>query len=101
MADFRLQIVTSQHTVFDENVTALTLPGEDGYFGVLANHAPIVSVLKTGKVTIRRGAREDEVEISKGFLEMSNNVATLLAEELHGMEGVSGAELGQRDGDDE
>ncbi len=97
MADFRLQIVTSQRTVFDESVTALTLPGESGYFGVLANHAPIVSVLKAGKVTIRRAAKEDEVEIFGGFLEMSNNVATLLAEEIKGMETVAGAKTGKEE----
>lgn len=95
MADLRLQIVTSQRTVFDENVTALTLPGEAGYFGILAHHAPIVAVLQKGNVTIRRGSREDRLGISGGFLEMSNNVATLLAQELTGLEGVEGAKLGR------
>jgi len=86
MADFRLQIVTSQQTVFDEPVTALTLPGEEGYFGILAHHAAIVSVLGPGTVTIRQGVREEFVTITGGFVEMSDNQATLLADGLKGLE---------------
>jgi F-type H+-transporting ATPase subunit epsilon len=82
MADFRLNIVTAQRTVFDEDVTALTLPGEQGYFGLLAHHAPIVAVLGPGKLTVRRGNREDDATINGGFLEMSNNVATLLIDDV-------------------
>lgn len=94
MADFQLQIVTAQQTVFDDKVTALTLPGEDGYFGILAHHAPIVAVLREGQVTIRRGSREEFVTITGGFVEMSNNVATLLCDELTGLESLEGAKTG-------
>ncbi|MBX3730305.1 MAG: hypothetical protein KF858_14085 [Candidatus Sumerlaeia bacterium] len=108
MADFRLQIVTAQKTVFDEKVTALTLPGEyppvegtgaassdPSYFGILANHAPIVAVLQEGQVVIRRGTREETVRITGGFIEMANNEATLLVDAMEGLEtlvGVSGSE---------
>jgi F-type H+-transporting ATPase subunit epsilon len=104
MADFRLQIVTAQKTVFDEKVTALTLPGEyppdDGdsaaptdpsYFGILANHAPIVAVLQAGQVVIRRGTREETVRITGGFIEMANNEATLLVDAMEGLETLVGA----------
>ena len=85
MADFRLQIVTKQRTVFDEEVTALTMPGEDGFFGVLAHHAPIISVLKKGPMTIRQGLHERKATIGEGFFEMENNVATLLTEFVEGI----------------
>ena len=93
MADFRLQIVTQQQTVFDEKITALTLPGAEGYFGILANHAPIVAVLNEGQVTIRRGTREEFVKITGGFVEMSKNEATLLVEEMEGLESLTGAQV--------
>lgn len=89
MADFTLHIVTAQSTVFDDKVSALTLPGEGGSFGILAHHAPIVSVLKAGPVVIRQGQKEQRVTIESGFLEMSNNVATLLAEGLKGLQAPS------------
>lgn len=91
MANFRLQIVTAQKTVFDEEVAALTLPGEMGYFGILAWHAPIVAVLKQGQMTIRQGTREEIVGISGGFVEMSNNVATVLADQIDGLDRLAPA----------
>lgn len=92
MADFRLQIVTKQRTVFDQNVTSLTMPGEEGFFGVLAYHAPIISVLKEGNVKMRRGLNEEEFHITGGFFEMERNVATLLADEVRGLESQEGVE---------
>lgn len=86
MADYRLQIVTQQRTVFDDKVTSLVLPGEDGYLGIRANHAPIISVLKAGDVTMRRGGKEQRFHIGGGFIEMSDNKATLLADTLSGLD---------------
>lgn len=86
MADFQLQIVTKQRTVFNQQVTSLTMPGEDGFFGVLAHHAPIISVLKAGPVDIRIKSTVTRVDISGGFFEMEDNRATLLADDLTGLE---------------
>lgn len=86
MADFRLQIVTQQQTVFDDRVSAATLPGEEGSFGVLANHAPIISVLGKGKARIRQGSSEFDFTIGGGFFEMESNSATLLADDLQGLD---------------
>lgn len=85
MANFQLQIVTQQKTVFDQEVTALTMPGEDGSFGVLARHAAIISVLKEGIVKLRTGQMVQELEIGGGFFEMENNKATLLVDWLKGL----------------
>ncbi|MGF1574316.1 MAG: ATP synthase F1 subunit epsilon [Sumerlaeia bacterium] len=89
MAEFRVQIVTAQQTVFDEQVTALTVPGSEGSFGVLAHHADIVAVLKAGNLVIRRGNIEVKTPISEGFLEMSNNVATVLADGLENLQSLA------------
>jgi len=86
MADFHLSIITSQKAVFDDEVTALTLPGVGGGFGILAHHAPIVAALKDGNVVIRKGNTEVKLHIDSGFLEMSNNKATLLCD---GMDDLS------------
>lgn len=85
MAEFRLQIVTQQKTVFDKAVTALTMPGEEGSFGVLANHAPIIAVLKAGTVEYRIGNKTDRFKISGGFFDMEKNQATLLADSVEGL----------------
>ncbi len=86
MADYRLQIVTHQRTVFDKDVTSVTMPGEEGYFGVMANHAPIIAVLKEGNVDIRIGKKTQRVWISGGFFEMESNRGTLLTDRLTGID---------------
>lgn len=85
MTEFRLQIITQQRTVFDEKVHSLVLPGEDGFLGIRAKHAPIISVLTSGPVKINRNNRITEVEISGGFIEMRDNVATMLVDSLTGL----------------
>ncbi|MEQ8821777.1 MAG: F0F1 ATP synthase subunit epsilon [Sumerlaeia bacterium] len=86
MANFHLNIVSALETVFSGEATALTLPGAEGYFGLLAHHAPIVAVLGEGEATLRVGTKETTFHIKGGFLEMSNNVCTLLPEEVRGLD---------------
>lgn len=85
MADFRLQIVTQQRTIFDKEITSLTMPGEEGFFGVLAHHAPIIAVLKAGPVDMRIGTEVTRFRITGGFFEMESNKATLLVDSVEGL----------------
>ena len=80
MADFRLQIVTPERVVSDEEVTSIIAPGTAGYLGVLAHHAPLLTTLRAGTLTIRRGEKISEYRVEGGFLEVSENVATLLVD---------------------
>lgn len=79
---FRLQVFTQEKKVVDENVTSVVLPGEDGYFGLLADHSPLIASLGQGTVTIRTDNNERQVQIGGGFCEVSNNTATILADSL-------------------
>jgi F-type H+-transporting ATPase subunit epsilon len=82
MADYKLKIYTQEKKVFEGEVTSLVAPGEKGYLGVLAHHAPLLTTLGEGKLTIRQGGREEVFQISGGFLEVHNNEATVLADRL-------------------
>lgn len=84
MADYQLEIFTQEKKAFSAQVTAITLPGEDGYLGVLAHHAPLITVLGSGKLTVRQGTQITEFHLSGGFLEVHDNVATILTERLTG-----------------
>jgi len=78
---FRLSIVTPEKTAFEADVKSLVVPGSEGYLGVLTNHAPLITALKTGRIEFR--SEDDTVTlmaVSGGFLEISNNVATILAD---------------------
>lgn len=82
MADYQLQIFTQEKMAFDGQVTSIVVPGEEGYLGVLANHAPLISTLGDGVLTIRTANKSTEYAISGGFLEVHRNRATILADRL-------------------
>lgn len=79
---FRLQVFTQEKKVVDELVTSLQAPGVDGYFGVLADHAPLISALGTGDLTITGADGTRTLNLTGGFLEVVNNTATILADSL-------------------
>lgn len=82
MAEFHLSIVSPEETLLEEMVESIIVPGAKGYLGVLAHHAPLITPLLPGKITIRRaGHSQTEImAVSGGFLEVANNQATVLAD---------------------
>ena len=82
MADFQLNIYTQEKQVFDGMATSVVAPGADGYFGVLANHAPLLAALGRGALTVRTGSQQQVFKVSGGFLEVHGNQATVLADSL-------------------
>jgi F-type H+-transporting ATPase subunit epsilon len=82
MADFQLQVFTQQSKAFDAPVTSVVAPAESGYLGVLAHHAPLAATLGQGTLTIRQGSQETRYAISGGLLEVHDNVATLLVDDI-------------------
>jgi len=80
-ATYNLQIVTPEREIFNASVESIRLPGMDGSFGVLRNHAPIVAALDAGIVYMIDGEiRHQSLVIGGGFFQMANNKAILLAD---------------------
>ncbi|MCX7767032.1 MAG: F0F1 ATP synthase subunit epsilon [Candidatus Sumerlaeia bacterium] len=59
-------------------IDSLIAPGGNGYLGVLANHAPLITTIVPGRLIIRRGSEKIVFEVGKGFLEVFRNNAILL-----------------------
>ena len=79
----KVEIITPDSTIFTgDNVGLIQLPGIDGSFEVLNNHAPLISVLKKGKIKlINKGEKEEHFfEINGGVIEVVNNKVLVLAE---------------------
>ena len=80
---FRLTVLTEEKAVIDETVNSIEVPGTEGYFGVLRNHAALVSALQPGTFTVTALDRDPEIyAISGGFIEINHNTATLLADSM-------------------
>lgn len=80
MATFTLTIVTAESQVFSEEVDVLVAPGIDGQLGILPNHAPLMTQLQPGEMTVRSGGDENVLAVTGGFLEVLNNRVTILAD---------------------
>lgn len=80
MKPFEVQILTPNGSVFNGTVTGIKLPGTEGNFEVLHNHASLMSGLEVGVITIKNDAKVDLIAISGGFVEVNSNKVTVLAE---------------------
>ena len=74
----KLEIVTPEKKVFDETVDSVTVPTATGEVGILPNHAPLISSLRSGILSYTRGNTTEKMVISGGFLEVSANTASVL-----------------------
>jgi F-type H+-transporting ATPase subunit epsilon len=88
-----IEIVSPEKTIFTGDVSSVYLPGTDGFFQILNNHAPIVSTLKKGTIKLS-GKFEDDVSenlnlegvnkaslaIESGVVEIKNNKLIILVD---------------------
>lgn len=80
---FKLSVVTPEKVVFEQDVRSIVASGSEGYLGVLTDHAPLITALIPGKLTVTDNAgSEVDYCVSGGFLEVSGNVATVLADAI-------------------
>lgn len=80
MATFLLEVVTPDKTVVREDVDMVICPGSEGEFGVLPHHVSLLSALKLGPLRYKKDDKEDIVFISGGFVDVNNNICSVLAE---------------------
>ena len=83
-ASFHVNITLPDKVAYDGEAVSLVVPAQLGYLGVLAHHTPIVAQLRPGKITLRD--TNDKITDfnlkTKGFLEFSDNIATIMLDSL-------------------
>jgi len=76
----RLEMVTPYKQVLSEEVDELTAPGAIGEFGLLPGHTPLLTTLKIGELSYRRGGELFHVAVNWGYVEVEDDTVTVLVE---------------------
>jgi F-type H+-transporting ATPase subunit epsilon len=78
---FALTVCTEEKTVLETEAESVVAPGVDGYLGIWAHHAPLLTALQPGHLDVRLSKNETRhYAISGGFLEVAGNKAIVLAD---------------------
>ena len=81
MPSYQLQIITPQGVQYQNEVTHTLIPAEDGFVGVLSNHAPYITSSLGGRIEVReKNGEERKFQVGPGFFEVIANKATFLAQ---------------------
>ena len=76
----KLELVTPYQRVLSEEVEEVTAPGTIGEIGVLPDHSPLLTTLKVGELTYKQGGQVFHVAVNWGYVEVEDNVMTVLVE---------------------
>jgi F-type H+-transporting ATPase subunit epsilon len=77
---FALRVVSVERSLFEGDVDFMIANGADGELGVLPHHAPLMTILRPGTLTIRHGGEEEQLLVGGGFLEVLPDRVTVLAD---------------------
>ena len=77
-------VISPEASMFEGDADAVTAPAFDGDVGILPNHAPFMTLLGNGRLTVRRGETVSRFTIRGGFLQVVNNRVRVVAEHVQG-----------------
>jgi F-type H+-transporting ATPase subunit epsilon len=93
---FKFDLVSPERLLLSESVISVVIPGTDGEMTVMALHAPTMTSLKPGVVTVNRGSGSDRYVVFGGFADITPEGCTLLAESAVHVSEIDKAEIERR-----
>ncbi len=93
MSTFHFELVSPEKLVFSGEVEQVDVPGVEGDFGVLAGHAPFITVLRPGILMVTAGGEKRSIVVLGGFAEVGPSGLTVLADTAHSLEDLDRAIL--------
>jgi F-type H+-transporting ATPase subunit epsilon len=78
----RVAVISPDSAVFDGEADSVIAPAHDGQVGILANHAPMMTLLGTGLLQVRQADVTHRFTVSGGFLQVVDNVVRVVAERI-------------------
>ena len=88
-------LVSPERELFHGDVDQVVVPGAEGDFGVLADHAPVMSVIKPGALRILNDGSERRVFVNGGFADVTPEGLTVLAEEALDIADIDASKIEQ------
>ncbi len=88
-------LVSPERELFNGEVDHVVVPGSEGAFGVLPNHAPVMSVISPGALRILNDGAERRIFVNGGFADVTPEGLTVLAEDAVDLASVDAAKLEQ------
>ena len=76
----KCEIVSQDRMVFEGDVDVVVLPGTEGEMGILPHHAPLLTALKLGVITVRAQGQEQRFTVAGGIAEVQPDIVTVLAD---------------------
>lgn len=76
---FQISVISPEKILYSGEANHTMIPGSDGYFGVMANHAPLVAELGIGILKIDNGSETHKIVVDGGFAQIKGNVVNILA----------------------
>jgi F-type H+-transporting ATPase subunit epsilon len=84
-----VEVVTAERVVrLEQGVDVLVAPGSEGQLAILPRHAALMTTLNPGELIIRRAQQEESFALSGGFMEVSNDRVTILADAAEAAEDI-------------
>lgn len=86
-----IEVVTQDRNVYSGEADMVVAPGSEGVLGILPRHAPLLTTLQPGALRIKYNNDEEELFVAGGFMEVSHNVVTVLADAAERAEDIDTA----------
>ncbi|PWJ85003.1 ATP synthase F1 subcomplex epsilon subunit [Pseudaminobacter salicylatoxidans] len=94
---FKFELVSPERLLVSEEVQSVVIPGAEGEMTVLAKHAPVMTTIKPGVVTVKSASgQEERYVVFGGFADILPSGCTLLAESATSVKDIDRAELTRR-----
>jgi F-type H+-transporting ATPase subunit epsilon len=84
----RCEIVSQDRMVYEGEADIVVLPGSEGEMGILPHHAPLLTTLKFGIITIRSQGQEEHFTVAGGVAEIQPEIITILADAAENVEEI-------------
>jgi F-type H+-transporting ATPase subunit epsilon len=82
MAEINLEIITPEKIIYKDSVDSITVPGTKGMFQVLKDHAPLMSTIEIGVITLKKNDENNYLTTAGGTIEVLNNNVLILADSV-------------------